>query len=239
MATSNKIKPSQSHENHTQKAYHGLRQMMFHKEIVPGQKIAYRDLADRLGMSLTPVIQALKWMEIQGFVRHESHRGYYVEPFSLREIEELYDLREILEISLLPKTIEQIDNKNIKDLRTAFQAFTKSPKETYLNERYIKDIEFHLALASLSGCRVQLQVLRNLLDIICLKYRGNYQSATSFERANSEHKAVYEAVANRNLKQAQKALADHIRFTKEILIERFTQIMQEKRDLELPDVSWK
>ena len=154
MPTSNKIKSSRNHESHTQKAYHGLRQMMFHKEIVPGQKIAYQDLADRLGMSLTPVIQALKWMEIQGLVRHESHRGYYVEPFSLQEIEALYDLREILEISLLPKTIKQIDNKNIRDLHTALQAYTKSPRETYLNERFIKDIEFHLALASLSGCRV-------------------------------------------------------------------------------------
>ena len=80
MTTSNKIKSSRNHESHTDKAYHGLRQMMFHKEIVPGQKIAYQDLADRLGMSLTPVIQALKWMEIQGLVRHESHRGYHVEP---------------------------------------------------------------------------------------------------------------------------------------------------------------
>ena len=47
---------------HTHKAYQGIRQMLFHNEIVPGQKIAYRDLAERLGMSQTPVIQALKWL---------------------------------------------------------------------------------------------------------------------------------------------------------------------------------
>jgi DNA-binding GntR family transcriptional regulator len=238
MAPSKKDKSSRNHEDHTQKAYNGLRQMMFHNEIVPGQKIAYRDLADRLGMSLTPVIQALKWMEIQGLVRHEAHRGYHAEPFSLQEVEELHDLREVLECSLLPKTIERLDDKNIKALYDAFMAHAEASSETYLNERFVKDLEFHIALASLSGCRVQLQVLRNLLDILCLKYRSNYQSAASFDRGVSEHQAVYEAISDQNLGRAQKALGHHIRFTKETLIERFTQILEEKKDLGFPDISW-
>ena len=81
-----KKKPS-ADAGHTRKAYQGIRQMLFHNEIVPGQKIAYRDLAERLGMSQTPVIQALKWLEFQGLVRHERHRGYYTEPISIQEVE--------------------------------------------------------------------------------------------------------------------------------------------------------
>ena len=92
-------------KDHTKKAYRGIRKMLFHKEIVPGQKIAYRDLSERLKMSPTPVIQALKWLEFQGLVRHEPNRGYYTEPISLEEAREIYELREILEISLLPDTI--------------------------------------------------------------------------------------------------------------------------------------
>ena len=72
--------------------------MMFHKEIASGQKIACRDLANRLGMSPTPVIQALKWLEFQGLVRHEPERGYYTEPFNLEEVEEIYELREVVEV---------------------------------------------------------------------------------------------------------------------------------------------
>ena len=45
---------------HTRKAYLGIRNLMLHNELAPGQKIAYRDLAERLGMSQTPIIQALK-----------------------------------------------------------------------------------------------------------------------------------------------------------------------------------
>ena len=54
----------------------GIRNLMLHNELAPGQKIAYRDLAERLGMSQTPIIQALKWLEFQQLVRHEPHGPY-------------------------------------------------------------------------------------------------------------------------------------------------------------------
>ena len=74
----------------------------FNKELVPGQRIAYRDLAEKLQLSPTPIIQALKWLELQGFVQHEPNRGYSMAPFSLKEIEELYEIRELIEPSLYP-----------------------------------------------------------------------------------------------------------------------------------------
>ena len=53
-------------EDLTRKAYTGIRRMLFLNEITPGQKIHYRDLAEELGMSQTPVIHALRWLEFQG-----------------------------------------------------------------------------------------------------------------------------------------------------------------------------
>ena len=99
--------PSEGKMAHTRKAYLGIRNMLFHNEIGPGQKISYRDLAERLGMSQTPVIQALKWLEFQQLVRHEPNRGYYTAPVSLQEVEEIYDLRELIELALLPGTMEK------------------------------------------------------------------------------------------------------------------------------------
>ncbi len=52
-------------------AYNAIRQMLFYNEIHPGQKIKYKDLAGRIGVSMTPVIQALKWLEFRNIVRHE------------------------------------------------------------------------------------------------------------------------------------------------------------------------
>ena len=59
----------------TYKAYSAIRQMLFYNEIQPGQKIKYKDLANRIGVSMTPVIQALKWLEFRNIVRHEANKG--------------------------------------------------------------------------------------------------------------------------------------------------------------------
>jgi DNA-binding GntR family transcriptional regulator len=47
--------------------------MLFYNEILPGQKIKYKDLANRIGVSMTPVIQAIKWLEFRNIVRHETN----------------------------------------------------------------------------------------------------------------------------------------------------------------------
>ena len=73
----------------TYKAYHAIRKMLFYNEIQPGQKIKYKDLANRIGVSMTPVIQALKWLEFRNIVRHEANKGYYINEVSLKEIKEI------------------------------------------------------------------------------------------------------------------------------------------------------
>jgi DNA-binding GntR family transcriptional regulator len=97
-------------KNLTQEAYQDIRRMIFLKELNPGQKVAYREMAERLGMSLTPVVQALKHMEFMGLVRHEPNRGFFIEQISPKEIEEAYELREMLETSLLPSVIKGLDD---------------------------------------------------------------------------------------------------------------------------------
>src|SRR4030042_4349420 len=136
--------------DHSHKAYNGIRRMLYNKELVPGQKIAYRELAEQLQMSPTPIIQALKWLEIQGLVRHEPNRGYHIEPFSLQELEEIYELRELLELSLLPAAIERLDEEGLQQLKQALKAHLSAAREFYLKERLFTNMEFHLALAALS-----------------------------------------------------------------------------------------
>jgi DNA-binding GntR family transcriptional regulator len=144
-----KMKPKKQQEDSSQIAYQGIRRMLYSKELVPGQRIAYRDLAERLQLSPTPIIQALKWMELQGFVNHEPNRGYLMAPFSINEIEELYELRELIEPSLVTAAIQRIDKKGLAELKTALDAHRSAEREFYLKERLFKNREFHMTLAML------------------------------------------------------------------------------------------
>jgi DNA-binding GntR family transcriptional regulator len=213
---------------HTRKAYQGIRQMLFHNEIVPGQKIAYRDLAERLGMSQTPVIQALKWLEFQGLVRHERHRGYYTEPVSIQEVAEIYDFREQIELALLPATLARMDNSAIQKLEAALNAHLKASREIYLYGRLLKDMEFHLTLAGLSGNRIQHQTLRLLFDLLYLKYGGNILFSTSMDKADTAHKELFSHIRGNRLKDAKTVLSRHINSVKDHVLSGLERLMKEK-----------
>jgi DNA-binding GntR family transcriptional regulator len=220
--------PVKPDAGHTRKAYQGIRQMLFHNEIVPGQKIAYRDLAERLGMSQTPVIQALKWLEFQGLVRHEHHRGYYTEPISIQEVEEIYDFREQIELALLPRTMKRLDSLAIKKLETALNAHLKASREIYLHDRLLRDMEFHLTLAALSGNRVQHQSLRLLFDLLYLKYGGNILFSTSMDQADTAHKELFNHICENNLEGAKTVLSRHINSVKRHVLGGLERLMKEK-----------
>jgi DNA-binding GntR family transcriptional regulator len=197
-------------EDSSQIAYQGIRRMLYSKDLVPGQRIAYRDLAERLQLSPTPIIQALKWLELQGFVLHEPNRGYSMAPFSLREMEELYELRELIEPSLIPATIERIDKKGLGELKSALEAHLSAEREFYLKERLFKNREFHMTLASLSGKATQLRILQNVFEMLFLKYGGNYFPVASLTSTDQAHQEIYDAVALRSLERAQSIVKNHI-----------------------------
>ena len=216
-------------EDHTLKAFNGIRRMLFHNEIAPGQKIVYGDLAKRLGMSPTPVIQALKWLEFQGIVRREPNRGYFTEPISLKEVKEIYEMRELLEQSLLPKTIENLDESGIRLLKQALEEHHTASSRVYLNERLLKDMDFHLTLASLSGCTVQQKILRDLFDLLYLKYRGSILFVNFMDTVDIAHRDIFEAVTRRDLEKSRAVLSGHIAEVKAHVLEGLSRMFAEKQ----------
>lgn len=227
------IKPTtKSPEDSSQIAYHGIRHMLYVKELVPGQRIAYRDLAEKLKLSPTPIIQALKWLELQGFVLHEPNRGYSMAPFSVKEIEELYEFRELIEPSLIPATIQHIDKKGLSDLKSALEAHLSAEREFYLKERLFRNREFHMTLASLSGKSTQIRILENVFDMIFLKYGGNYFPTSSLQSTDQAHQEIYDAVSIRSLERAQTVLKNHLTNVKIQVMSSIKKILAEQEKSE-------
>lgn len=221
-------KKKKSADDFTKEAYMGIRRMFFVNEITPGQKISYGDLAKRLGMSTTPVIQALKRLEDQGLVRHEPNRGYYTEDISLKEIIEIYEFRELIETSLLKKTISSLTSRKLKTLKKALDNHLAAVRDIYLKERLLRDMEFHLTLAELSGCTIQINTLKSLFDLLYLKYRGNVLFVTPMERVDAEHIQLYECIAAANLDGATTILGQHIANVREHAIASIRRMEKEK-----------
>lgn len=228
MKTNKTSKKKRVKEDSSQIAHQKIRHMLYAKELVPGQKIAYRDLAEKLQLSPTPIIQALKWLELQGFVRHEANRGYYMTPFSIDELEELYELRELVEPALLPSTIQRIDKEGLQELKTALEAHLSAEREFYLKERLFKNREFHMVLATLSGKQTQIRLLQNVFDMLFLKYGGNYFPMASLSSTDQEHQEVFDAISLRSLERAQRVLKNHLTNVKIQVLSSVKKILAEQ-----------
>lgn len=214
--------------DHTTKAYHGIKKMLLHNEIGAGQKIVYGDLARRLGMSPTPVVQALKLLEHRGLLRHEPNKGYYAGQISLKEIREIYELREIMEVSLLPETLKLVDEKGIERLRVARDAHVAADQTVYLNDRLQKDMEFHLVLASLSQLEIHQNFLKQLFDLLYLKYRASILFTSAIKTVENEHQKIFECLRARDLGTLQAALSQHISNIKKHVLIGMAKMLKEQ-----------
>jgi DNA-binding GntR family transcriptional regulator len=219
-----------NHSDLTQRAYEGIRQMLYYSEIVPGQKIAYRDVAEQLKMSPTPVIQALKWLEFQGLVKHEKNRGYYMEQVSLKEIEEIYDARLLIESSLLPAVLNNIDKNSFKRLKNTYEASRKAEKEScYINKRLLKDVEFHMTLASLSDCQTQLQILKRIFDLLYLKYQATFLFISFEGNVMVDHDYIIKYISDNNLKALQETVIKHITTVKQKVLKGLSEYLKDRK----------
>jgi DNA-binding transcriptional regulator YhcF (GntR family) len=90
-----------------------IKKMIYYNMLAPGQKLVYQDLARRLNMSITPVIQALNGLKRSNFVRYEANKGYFVGEINETEARELYEAREALESYLIPCVIKNLKREDL------------------------------------------------------------------------------------------------------------------------------
>lgn len=201
----------ESQKNLSKDAYNDIRRMIFLDKFRPGQKVAYRKMAERLEMSLTPVVQALKLMEHMGIVRHEPNRGFFIEKITAQEVEEAYGLREMIELNLLPTVIRKLDSNGEKELTQALDEYFKASRNKPVKVRLAKDINFHMTMAKLSGQHISIWILRYLYDILYLRFDRELVFYRPHDKSGQEHQAIFDAVIARDLAAARKALRQHIR----------------------------
>jgi DNA-binding GntR family transcriptional regulator len=204
--------------------------MLLFNEIAIGQKIHYLELAEKLRMSPTPVIQALKWLQFQGLVRHENNRGFYLEDISIEEVDELYEIRLSLELTLLDRAICRLNEAGIARLKASLKAFLEAKHKKLPKLGVVKDMEFHMTLASLSGGRPGRLILQHVFDLLYLKYRTYLLMLSSGEE---DHKRIFDCVSARRRDGAREILSNHIYGVERDVMEQLRVHLEEKERLGL------
>ncbi|MFH1974833.1 MAG: GntR family transcriptional regulator [Pseudomonadota bacterium] len=192
-------------------AYNAIKNMLYYKELSPGQRIVYGDIAGKLNMSLTPVIQALNKLEYSDLVYYKPNKGYFVGQITVKEVREIYQARTALEIAIIPSIIENISKKDLLLIRNSLKEYEISLTSLETNRiNMLKDMQFHLKLAEYSHQTVIQKMLTSLLERICLKYRPHeYLGDERINKAKKEHRRIFQAIEMKDEKETIDAIIDH------------------------------
>ena len=218
-----KIK-SRGTENLSARVYNEIKNLILCNEVMPGQKLHHQQLSERLGVSRTPVREALTRLVQEGYVAFLPNRGFTCKEIRMQEAEELYDLREALEAFAVQKAIENLTDTGLDQLREKMDLYGADVQNRFTRERLMYDQDIHLAIAHLAGNETLKKTLGHVFERIVLKRRtdGLYDAARGVN-AHQQHLRLFRAMEQRNVAEAVNIVRAHIRKGKENVLSDLQQ----------------
>lgn len=200
--------------------FENLREAIVEGTLTPGKRLMEIQLAEQLGVSRTPVREAIRKLELEGLVVMIPRKGAYVSNISLKDVVEVLEIRASLEGLAAYLAAERISDEGIAKLEKIAQEFDQYKEEDNLEELLKKDTEFHECIFKATGNNKLHQMINMLWEQV-YRFRFMYISdQQSTININQEHQMILEAIKSRNSELAKKYAKEHIEKAEEFMIER-------------------
>ncbi|MCB2227741.1 MAG: GntR family transcriptional regulator [Desulfarculaceae bacterium] len=186
----------------------GIKQLLFARKLSPGQKIIYSDLAKQLGMSKTPIINALNKLENEGLVIYHVNRGYFVRQLTIEEVVQMYDLRDKLEAIAIDYAVSNGDEEGLAQLEQAHQDYLDYANIVYDGKRFQLDIGFHLAIAKMGKNDFLTDMLVNFYETAWVGLQVAYLTP-QIPGFRDFHQDLYDAIKAKDARKAKKIAKEH------------------------------
>lgn len=187
-----------------------LRQAILTGEFAPGERLMEIALADRLGVSRTPVREAIRKLELEGLVIMIPRRGAEVARITEKDLRNVLEVRCALEELSASLACERITEEEKEELRVALDAFERAVQKKDISDIVEKDIEFHDVIFNASKNDRLIQILNNLREQM-YRYRMEYTKDKEYHNVLIlEHREIYEAMKNQDKEKVMNALKEHI-----------------------------
>lgn len=190
--------------------FNTLRQAILKGELKPGERLMEIALAERLGVSRTPIREAMRKLELEGLVVMIPRRGAQVASITEKDLNDVLEVRIALEDMAIEKACARITDEELERLKIAAETFEKTIAEGNLVHLAEADSAFHEVIyqAADNGCL--LQVLNNLREQI-YRYRVEYLKDEEMRKQLvSEHAKLLEALQARDERVAKELSYSHI-----------------------------
>ena len=204
--------PIASEPNFTEKAYAALKDVITRMDLYGSRaeiRLDERQLASDLGVSRTPVREALAQLEREGFVRSIPRRGVYVVRKTRREVIELITAWAALEGMAARLATQNASDQEISALRQMFATFEGGQVQAKLDEYSEVNIAFHQAIIRMSHNQVLIDMAANLFTHMRMIRRKTIGEMDRADRSIRDHIHIIEALEARNTNRAEELVRNH------------------------------
>ncbi|WP_299043298.1 GntR family transcriptional regulator [uncultured Tateyamaria sp.] len=205
--------------SNVERAVAALRQMIFSGELPPGSDHLESELADRLGMSRTPVREAALMLQAQGLVEMRPRRGIRISPVSASDMAEIYDILTELESLAAARAAEAEYSRNdLKTLATAIRDMESALAADDLRAWAEADDRFHRELVRLGGNARLSMVVSVMRDQVRRARATTLFMRPKPNQSNEDHRRVYQAIAERDPQTAHDVHHAHRQAARDMLV---------------------
>lgn len=180
-----------------------VRDAIFSGVLAPGARLRQEELAEQFGTSRIPVRDALRALEYEGLVRSEPHRGFTVTELDADDVEEVYDLRVVLESHAIRLALPVLTDDDLQELQALYDSMTTAASP---DEQLAARERFYLRLYSVAGRPRLVGLIARLRQEVARALRW-----PTLQHAPSIHEAFFAAVKRRDADAAIEQLETHYR----------------------------
>ncbi len=196
------------HENLDDKIYARLKALIAERRMLPGERILQDRLAREMGVSRTPLVNALKRLAQERLVEWVSRRGIYVKRFTKREMARLFEVREALEGLAARLAAPRIDGVEADQLIQMFRGLDLSPTPAAVRKYVERDRYFHWRIVEIAGNEQLAQALESVNMMFFAYQDGLVRPAAE---TIHEHYPILEAMRRHDPDASEAAMRLHIR----------------------------
>lgn len=190
--------------------FNTLREAILRGDLEPGERLMEIALANRLGVSRTPIREAIRKLELEGLVVMIPRRGAQVASITKKDLQDVLEVRSSLEVLATELACERINQESLDHLKAALRRFEEALGSSDVAVIARADVDFHDVIFESTNNARLVQILNNLREQM-YRYRLEYlKDFTSHGRLLEEHKRLVEAISAHDKETAVKIIRAHI-----------------------------
>ena len=190
--------------------FNTLRQAILRGELKPGERLMEIHLANQLGVSRTPIREAIRKLELEGLVTMIPRRGAEVAQITEKSMNDVLEVRRALDALCVELACERITPEELDNLKEACGKFEQATQAGDIQEIARADVALHDIIVQATGNQRLIQLVNNLAEQM-YRYRFEYiKDASQHKRLVEEHRIIYESIRKKDKKTAAEAAKTHI-----------------------------